>query len=108
VELRDDVPEHVREVIADVGVFQPSQGEVSDEALVIYLRMASGRCMHCDSPVADEATCLVAEPGVVMLFCSQVCLQDFHNMHWMMTQYDDLVDSAKFRHAAATGETEHD
>lgn len=107
MDLRDDVPDHVRDVLSDVGIFIPTTG-VTDEALVLYKRMAEGRCIHCDSRVGEKATVIVSEPGVVMLFCSQVCLQDFHNMHWMMEQYDDLVDSAKFRHAAATGETDHD
>jgi hypothetical protein len=107
MDLRDDVPDHVRDTIEDVGVFVPTTG-VSDEAMVIYLRMAAGRCMHCDVPVGENATVIVADPGVVMLFDSQVCLQDFFNMHWMMEQYDDFVDAVKFRHQAGTGENPHD
>ena len=107
MQLRDDVPDHVRETIEDVGIFIPTTG-VSDEAMVIYLRMSGGRCMHCDSPAGEAATVIVADPGVCMLFYSQVCLQDFFNMHWMIEQYDDFVSAAKFRHQANTGETEHD
>lgn len=107
MQLNEDVPEHVRDVIEDVGVFVPTTG-VSDEAMVVYLRMANGRCMHCDSPLGAESTVIVSDPGVVMVYCAQRCLQDFHNMHWMIEQYDDLVETAKFRHNAATGATGHD
>lgn len=103
MELSDEVPEGVRDLLETPGLFVPTQG-IEDEAFVVYQRMMNGHCMHCDVAVG-EYTCLILNHlGVVMLFCSQPCLQDWHNMHWMMERYDDFVETARFRHSAANGE----
>lgn len=103
MELPEGVPENVQSVVRDHGIFVPTEG-ISDEAMVVYTRMLEGECMHCASRVEEQVTAILNHLGVVMLFCSQVCLQDFFNLHWMMEQYDDLVDSAKFRNAASKGD----
>lgn len=98
-----EVPEPVKDVLEDKGLFVPQSG-ISDEAMVVYERMLRGECMHCESSVGESTCIIVSNLGVVMIFCSMVCLQDWHNMHWMMEQYDDFVSAAKFRNAASKGD----
>lgn len=103
MELSPDVPEKVQEVVREQGLFVPTEG-IDDESMVIYTRMIEGHCMHCESPIGDTSALIVNKLGVVMMFCGQVCLQDFFNMHWMMEQYDDFVSAARFRNAASKGD----
>lgn len=102
MELSNDVPENVREILEVGGIFVPSQG-IADEAMIVYQRMLAGQCMHCESEIGEYACLIVNHLGVVMIFCGQPCLQDWHNMHWMMEQYDDFKSAAEFRNAASKG-----
>lgn len=97
-----DVPENVRTTVVKRKFYVPSSG-VSDEAMVVYTRMTHWQCMHCEGTVGDGSTVIVNELGVVMLFCSQMCLGDFFHMHGMMEIYDELSDKAKMRNAIAEG-----
>lgn len=91
----EKVPEKIQEVIHTHGIYVPD--DVSEESRTLYERALEGHCMLCDSE-CGETTCLILNDlGVVMVFCQQVCLQDFLNMHWIMVQYDDMVEAAKFR-----------
>lgn len=91
----DGVPESVDEIIKEAGIYVPD--DISDEERVLYERMLLGECILCERACGEHTAIIVNDIGVVMLFCSQVCLQDFFNMHWMMEQYDDFVEKAKFR-----------
>jgi hypothetical protein len=102
MELSDEVPAGVRDLLEDPGIFVPEQG-ITDEAMIVYQRMLEGQCMHCESALGEHACLIVNHLGVVMIFCGQPCLQDWHNMQWMMEQYDDFVSAAKFRNAASKG-----
>lgn len=106
MELAPDVPVPVRDAIENLGLYVPQQG-VPDEAQVVYERMLAGDCMHCESTLGENSTCVVASVGVAMVFCSQACMQDFFQMTWVQELYDDLVDAAKARNSVSKGQA-HD
>lgn len=90
----DEVPENVAEVLQQ-GIYVPD--DQSPEAMLLYQRALEGKCMLCDSETGEGTTVIMNHLGVVMLFCSQTCLQDFLFMHGLMEIYDDMVSAAKFR-----------
>jgi hypothetical protein len=92
------MPDKIIAFLDEHGVHIPD--EQSPEAMVIYQRAKDGYCMLCESKCGETVVIVANDLGVVMLFCSQVCMQDFLNMHWLMEQYDDMVESARFRNQA--------
>lgn len=93
--MLDEVPEDVKETIDKHGIYVPD--DLTDESRVFYQRALEGECMLCETDCGDTTCVILNDLGVVMMFCSQVCLQDFLNMHWMMQQYEDMVEAARFR-----------
>lgn len=90
-----NLPDDVRKTIAKVGIYVPDG--LTDGERVFYERALEKQCMLCECDGGEKSTIVVNELGVVLFFCSQVCLQDFVNMHWLMEKYDDMVDAARFR-----------
>lgn len=93
-----DMPDKIIAFLDEHGVHVPD-GQ-SPEAMLIYKRAQDGQCMLCESTCGETACIVANDLGVVMLFCCQVCLTDFINMHWMSEIYDDLVEAARFRNQA--------
>lgn len=91
----DGVPEALDEIIHKLGIYVPD--DVSPEAKTLYDKAIAGHCMLCESDCGETTCLIVNDLGVTMVFCCQVCLQDFLNMHWLMSEYDDRVEAAKFR-----------
>lgn len=94
-EISERVPHKVATIIRKNGIYLPD--EMSEASRELYERTVAGHCMLCNSECAETTCLIVNDLGVVMMFCQQVCLQDFLNMHWMMERYDDMVEAAKFR-----------
>jgi hypothetical protein len=99
-EVEDDelVPEYITETIHRCGIHAPA--DLSIESRVLIERMLEGNCILCESKAAEDACLILSSVGVVMFFCSQVCLQDFINMNYLMEKYDDMVGAARFRNQA--------
>lgn len=109
LELGPDVPDNVRELIDGVKFFVPET--LSETEAQIYDRAARGCCMTCGSRLGEVMMFIGNRAGVVMVFCGGACFTDMQVMHWLVENYEDLVDKVKFRggqdEASETGGTDN-
>jgi hypothetical protein len=95
------LPSNMESLIDAVGIWHPEEdGESfpSEEIAQVYGRRDDGVCMLCVAPLGTATLAVVDTRGVQLLFCGPECMQDMTIMQWLMEEYDDIVDTVKFRH----------
>lgn len=98
---RDGLPEGLEAIITGLGVYVPDH--LSKEARVHYARMLNSQCLACASELGSSTVVTINALGVILIFCSPVCMTDYHVQGWLQEVYDDLVDKIKFRGGGADG-----
>lgn len=99
---RERMPEKLKELIDAIGIYQPENAAEQTKA-IIQLGV-DGRCMTCGNKLMSDTMAIVNKAGVVMLYCSGVCMTDMQVMNWLTMEYDDMVQRLQFRSGGGRGD----
>lgn len=97
----EDIPEFVKTVGEMIPIYSPDAEE--EEAIKEMMgNIHLGQCLLCERKVGAKASAVVAKQGLIMLFCSGVCMTDMILRGWIEEIHGDMTEALEFRKTQPT------